>query len=58
MDLAYVYLGLGEKDRAFDYMELAFAARTPDLTALKVAHQFEILRADWRYASLLKRMNL
>ena len=56
--LAYIYLGLGDKDNAFECIDQAVDERDPEFAALKVAPEFEILRGDTRYSRLLVRMKL
>jgi tetratricopeptide (TPR) repeat protein len=57
-EIAYVYLGLGDRDKALDWLEKGIPQRNPNLTLLKVGPEFEILRTDSRYTSLLARMGL
>ncbi|MBV8525134.1 MAG: winged helix-turn-helix domain-containing protein [Acetobacteraceae bacterium] len=54
---ALVYAGLGERDKAFDALEKAYADRHWALIWLKVAHKFDSLRPDPRYSKFLSRMN-
>ena len=58
VEVAYVYLGLGDKDPAFEWLERGFAARSSNLLLLKVGPEFKSLRADARYAGLLARLKL
>jgi serine/threonine protein kinase/Flp pilus assembly protein TadD len=55
-DFAIVYIGLGDKDRAFEYLEKAFAERDFIMTFLKVDPIFDPLRSDPRFQDLLRRM--
>jgi Flp pilus assembly protein TadD len=57
-DLATVYAGLGEKDRAFAWLEKDFQSRSGYLSGIGWAPQFDTLRSDPRYADLLQRMGL
>jgi eukaryotic-like serine/threonine-protein kinase len=52
------YAFLGEKDQAFAWLEKAYAEKSGFLHYLKVSPDFDSLRSDPRYASLLKRMGL
>lgn len=52
-----LYARLGEKQRALDWLERAFEARTRDLIFLQVEPQFDSLRDDPRFQALLQRMN-
>ena len=56
--LAIVHAGLGEKDQAFRWLEQAFAKHAVDLFTLKVEPMFDCLRADPRFADLLRRVRL
>jgi TolB-like protein/DNA-binding winged helix-turn-helix (wHTH) protein/Tfp pilus assembly protein PilF len=55
---AIVYLGLGDKDNAFDWLEKAYALRSPDITTLKVDPIFKSVRSDPRFTDLLRRIGL
>ena len=56
--VASVHAALGEDDQAFDYLEGAYRERITALSHLKVEPGLEHLRADPRFADLLRRMNL
>lgn len=56
--VAAVYAGLGEKDKAFEWLEKDFQSRQGFLSDIRWRIHFETLRDDPRYKSLLKRMNL
>jgi len=56
--VAYVYTGLGERDRALDELERAFAQRAGAVYGIKGAFLFEPLRGHPRFDALLERMNL
>ncbi len=58
LDVAAVYAGLGEKDKAFEWLEKDFQTRTGKLGAIRWLTPFETLRDDPRFKDLLKRMNL
>ena len=55
--IAFVYAGLGEKDRAFEWLEKGFEGRGFWLTTLQVNPLFDPLRSDPRFQDLLRRMN-
>jgi serine/threonine-protein kinase len=57
-EIAAVYTGLGENDRAFAWLEKDFLARKGNLPETRWLPQFESLRGDARYADLLRRMGL
>ena len=56
-NVAAVYAGLGEKDKAFEWLEKNFQTRG-DLQFIRWEIPFESLRDDPRFKDLLKRMNL
>ena len=56
--LAYVHLGLGDTDVAFDWLEKSVEARDWQLGMLKVEPAFDGLRSDPRFAALLERVGL
>jgi DNA-binding winged helix-turn-helix (wHTH) protein/Flp pilus assembly protein TadD len=55
-EIAMVYLGLGERDRAFEWLDRAVAVGNP--LTLKVADVWDPLRADPRFEPLLERLGL
>jgi len=55
--IAQVYIGLGNKDRAFEWLEKAIDQRDLDAT-LQWDSLYEPLRSDRRYLGLLRRMKL
>jgi serine/threonine protein kinase/tetratricopeptide (TPR) repeat protein len=57
-DVAYVYAGLEDRDRTFEWLEKAFQQRSGTLPAVTWAFGFEALRSDPRYADLVRRMGL
>ena len=56
--IAYVYTGLGEWDRAMDYVEQAYQDRGGAVYGVKGSFLFAPLRPHPRFQALLKRMNL
>jgi adenylate cyclase len=55
---AYVLTGLGEMDRAMDYLERAVAERTGASYGIKGSFLFKSLRGHPRFSALLRQMNL
>ncbi|HEX7313975.1 MAG TPA: hypothetical protein VF297_08630 [Pyrinomonadaceae bacterium] len=55
---AYVYAPMGDKERAFVYLEKAYQRRENMIVYLKVAPWFDSLRDDPRYDALTKRLRL
>jgi hypothetical protein len=56
--LAIVYPDLGEKDKAFFWLEKAYHGREHDLVFSKVWPMFDSLRLDPRYKDLMRRVGL
>lgn len=57
-DIAAVYMGLGEKDQAFEWLSKALEERSGFLVYIKCDRRFDGLRSDPRYEALLKRIGL
>ena len=55
-DVALMYLGLGEKDLAFDWLDKAFQERSPWLMHLNVDPRFDPVRSDPRFRDLIRRL--
>ena len=55
--IAAVYVGLGDKDQAFQWLEKAYSERD-DLLYLKVAPPWVRLSSDPRFSSLVRRVGL
>jgi TolB-like protein/Tfp pilus assembly protein PilF len=53
-----VYLGLGEKDQAFQWLERAYRERVLDLSHLTVDPYFAGLRSDPRFIDLVRRIGI
>ncbi len=56
--MAVAYAGLGDKDRAFQWLEQAYQNRDEDLVYLKTDPKLASLRSDPRFRELLRRMHL
>ena len=52
---AVVYMGLGEKDLAFQWLERAFEERSEMIPWLRIGAESDSLRADPRFHDLLRR---
>jgi serine/threonine protein kinase/Tfp pilus assembly protein PilF len=57
-NFAIIYTGLGDKDRAFEWLTKCIEQRTLIVFHLKSRPLFDPLRSDPRYRELLRRMNL
>ena len=55
---AYVHTGLGELDRAMDWLERAYADRGGSIYGVKGSFLFTPLRAHPRFLALMTKMNL
>jgi TolB-like protein/DNA-binding winged helix-turn-helix (wHTH) protein/Tfp pilus assembly protein PilF len=58
LSFAIVYVGLGEKEQAFMWLEKAYDERTNSLAYLKVTAWWDPLRSDPRFADLVRRIGL
>ncbi len=56
--LASAYAGLGDKQKAFEWLETAFRERSDWMTYLKVDPELDSLRSDPRFQELVCRMGL
>lgn len=56
--VAYVYVGLGDKDQSFVWLEKAYQERSNYIAYLKVNPIVDSLRSDPRFADLLRRVGL
>ena len=57
-NFAIIYTGLGDRDRAFDYLEKAYEERSQSALHVKNRPMFDSLRSDPRYPALLRKINL
>ncbi|MCZ6776180.1 MAG: hypothetical protein O7D34_06970, partial [Ignavibacteria bacterium] len=57
-DIAIVYIGLGVRDQAFEWMQKAYEERSGSMVFLKVDPVWDSLRSDPRFTAFLKKMNL
>ncbi len=55
---AYIYMGLGDKDMAFEYLEMGFEIGDMYLLYLPIDPLFKELHDDPRFDGLLKRLGL
>jgi serine/threonine protein kinase/Tfp pilus assembly protein PilF len=56
--VALIYVGLGEKDKAFAWLEKAYEERHPYMILIKVEPVFQSLHSDPRFAQLTRRIGL
>jgi TolB-like protein/Tfp pilus assembly protein PilF len=57
-EIALVYAGLQENDKAFEWLESAFQVRDKGLTYIKVDPCLDPLRSDVRFAPLVQRVGI
>ena len=55
--IASIYVGLGEKSETLDWLEEAYRQRDIDLPFIRVNPVFDPLRAEPRFASLVRKIN-
>ncbi len=55
-EIATAYVGLGDKEEAFQWLEKAYRARSACMPFLKTEPRFDPLRADPRFQDLLRRV--
>jgi TolB-like protein/DNA-binding winged helix-turn-helix (wHTH) protein len=56
--IAFLHIGLGETDRAFEWLDKAIDARDWQVSLLNVEPAFDTLRSDRRFAALVERVRL
>jgi TolB-like protein/Tfp pilus assembly protein PilF len=56
-DVAYLYVGAGDKGRALEWLEKGYELHDPVMPYIGMPY-FDILRAEPRFQDLLRRMNL
>jgi TolB-like protein/Flp pilus assembly protein TadD len=56
--IALVYVGLGEKDLTFDWLQKALVDRSYQLLFLKLDERMDSMRTDARYSELIRRVGL
>ena len=55
---AISYIGLGDKDKALEWLEQAYEERDPSLINLGLGPKFDPLRSEPRFRALVEKMNL
>ena len=56
--LAMIHFGLGETDKAFEWLDKACEKRSTQLWWIKTLPELDSVRTDPRYQAILRRMNL
>ena len=55
---ALIYIGLGEREEALNYLEKHMSSRAETANTYAVAPELDVLRSEPRFKEMLKRMNL
>ena len=58
LGIAWIYIGLGDKDQAFVWLDKSFEERSDGMRVIKTNPIYDPLRSDPRFTDLLKRMRL
>lgn len=58
LGIAWIYIGLGDKDQAFGWLDKSFEERSGGMRVIKTNPIYDPLRSDPRFTALLKRMRL
>jgi Flp pilus assembly protein TadD len=56
--VALIYVGMGENDEAFAWLEKAYEQHSPMMAWLKVDQRFDSLRQEPRFEDLMRRVGL
>jgi TolB-like protein/Tfp pilus assembly protein PilF len=56
--IAALYMGLDQKDQAFEWLDKAYRVRSSELVSLKIDPLWDDLRQDPRFSVLLKKIGL
>jgi serine/threonine protein kinase/Tfp pilus assembly protein PilF len=56
--IAALYMGLDQKDQAFDWLDKAYKERSTELVELKIDPLWDDLRPDPRFSELLRKIGL
>ena len=56
--IAPIYVALGNNDKAFENLELAYIEKDSDFVFLKFEPPFDALHSDPRFDALLKKIGL
>ncbi len=56
--IAYAYAATGNKDKAIEFLNMAYEERDPELITIKMSGVYDILIDDPRYKTLIKKIGL
>jgi hypothetical protein len=57
-EIALIHVGLGDRDRAFEWLDKAFRDRSDLLVYLKVDPRLDPIRSDRRFTALVAKVRL
>lgn len=57
-DKALIYIELGDRDQAFEYLDKAFQEKASYVTYIKIDPKVDSLRSEPRFDEILRKMNL
>jgi hypothetical protein len=58
LNFAWIYAGLKDSDKSFEFAEKSLEERDPLVIFMKVAPEYDVSRPDPRFQALLKKINL
>ena len=58
VDFARLYAQIGDREKAFQYLNLALDARTPSVVHLRVDRAWDRIRADPRFTAAVRRVGI
>lgn len=58
MELATLYVGLGDKEAAFESLERGYRTRDLQMQYIKVDPTFDTLRSDARFQAIMRKVGL
>ena len=58
VQFVWIYIGLDDKDKAFEWLNRAYQDKEPWLAFIKNERIYDSLRDDTRFKKLLKKMRL
>ena len=56
-NIAFIYIGMGEKDKALEWHKKTYEKNEAGLQFIKVDPMIDILRSDSRFQDILDQMN-
>jgi hypothetical protein len=57
-EIALIYVGLGERERAFEWLDTAYRERSDSLIYLKVDPRLDPIRSDRRFGELVTKVGV